>query len=71
MRMIDEDEVGLKEQPEDTRHIKKITSKCDPKDWECVQRIPNFAIFEESVGSGIGDSEMDKIINHWKALGVN
>ena len=27
MRMIDEDEVGLKEKPEDTRYIKKITSK--------------------------------------------
>ena len=27
MRMIDEDEVGLKEEPEDTRYIKKITSK--------------------------------------------
>ena len=25
--MIDEDEVGLKEKPEDTRYIKKITSK--------------------------------------------
>ena len=27
MRMIDEDEVGLKEKPEDTRYIKNITSK--------------------------------------------
>ena len=27
MRMIDEDEVGLKEKPEDTRYMKKITSK--------------------------------------------
>ena len=27
MRMIDEDEVGLNEKPEDTRYIKKITSK--------------------------------------------
>ena len=27
MRMIDEDEVGLKEKPEDTRCIEKITSK--------------------------------------------
>ena len=27
MRMIDEDEVGLKERPEDIRYIKKITSK--------------------------------------------
>ena len=26
MKMIDEDEVGLKEKPEDTRYIKKITS---------------------------------------------
>ena len=27
MRMIDEDEVGFKEKPEDTRYIKKITLK--------------------------------------------
>ena len=27
MRMIDEDEVGLKQKQEDTRYIKKITSK--------------------------------------------
>ena len=27
MRMIDEDEVGLKEKAEDTRYIKMITSK--------------------------------------------
>ena len=27
MRMIDEDEVGLKEKPEDIRNIKKITTK--------------------------------------------
>ena len=29
--MIGEDEVGLKEKPEDTRYIKKITSKIRPK----------------------------------------
>ena len=46
MRMIDEDEVGLKEKPEDTRYIKKITSKYNPKHRECGQRnlIPTFAI---------------------------
>ena len=30
MRMIDEDEVGLKEKPEDTRYSKKITLKEGP-----------------------------------------
>ena len=37
--MIDDDEVGLKEKPEDTRYmyIKKITSKWDPKHRECGQ----------------------------------
>ena len=48
MRMIDEDEVGLKEKPEDTRYIKKITgtSKHDPKHWECRQRnlIPTLPL---------------------------
>ena len=34
----DEDEVGLKEKPEDTRYIKKITSKSDPKHRECGQK---------------------------------
>ena len=34
----DDDEVGLKEKPEDTRYIKKITSKYDPKHRECGQR---------------------------------
>ena len=34
----DDDEVGLKEKPEDIRYIKKITSKSDPKHWECGQR---------------------------------
>ena len=44
--MIDEDEVVLKEKPEDTRYIKKITSKWKPKHWECEQTkylIPSFA----------------------------
>ena len=36
MRMIGE--VALKEKPEDTRNIKKITSKWDPKHRECGQR---------------------------------
>ena len=34
----DENEVGLKEKPEDTRYIKKVTSKEDPKHRECGQR---------------------------------
>ena len=42
--MLDEDEVRLKEKPEDARHIKKITS--DPKHREYGKRnlIPIFAI---------------------------
>ena len=46
MRMIDEDEVGVKEHPEDTRYIKKITLKQDPKHRKCGQRnlIPTFAV---------------------------
>ena len=49
----DEDEVGLKEKPEDTRYIKKITSKWDPNHRESGQRnlIPTFAII------GTADSE--------------
>ena len=34
MMMIGEDEVGLKEMPEDIRYMKEITSKRDPKHWE-------------------------------------
>ena len=37
--MIAEDVFGLKEKPEDTRYINKITSKSDPKHKECGQRI--------------------------------
>ena len=38
------DEVGLKEKPEDTRYIKNITSKWDPKNQECEK----IYIFRES-----------------------
>ena len=38
MTIIEEDEVGVNEKPEDTRYIKKITSIEDPKHWECAQR---------------------------------
>ena len=37
--MIDED-VAFKEKPEDTKYIKKITSKRDQKHRECGQRTP-------------------------------
>ena len=37
------DEVGLKEKPEDTRYIKKITSKYEPKHRECgTKDLINF-----------------------------
>ena len=39
----DEDEVGLKEKPEDTRYIKKITSKIDcsvARNRKCIPRSP-------------------------------
>ena len=48
MRMIDEDEVGLKEKPEYIRYIKKITPYI--KIWpeapgvQAKDSIPNFAI---------------------------
>ena len=44
--MIDEDEVDLKEKPEDTRYIKNIISKLDPKHRECRQRhlIPTLPL---------------------------
>ena len=46
LNWVDEDEIGLKEKPEDTRCIKKIISKQDLKHRECGQRLdPNFAIF--------------------------
>ena len=33
MRMIDEDEVGLKEKPEDNRYIKKVLLLIEPDSW--------------------------------------
>ena len=38
LNWVDDDEVVLKEKPEDTRYIKKITSKLDPKHQECGKR---------------------------------
>ena len=45
---VDEDEVGLKEKPQDIRYIKKITSKSDPKHRECRQR-------NEIIGRNLGE----------------
>ena len=44
--MIDEDEVGLKEKPEDTRYIRKDYIKIRPKHRECGQRnlIPTLPL---------------------------
>ena len=39
MRMIDEDEVGLSEKPEDTTYVHpNIAWKKDPKNLQCGQR---------------------------------
>ena len=53
MRMIDEDEVGLKEKPEDT------------KNRECGQRtrFPTLPLLRTA------DSETDRVITPWRVLG--
>ena len=63
MRMIDEDEVGLKEKPEDTRYIKHITSKYNPKHREYGQRTSNFAIIV------IADPERGRVVTPSRVLG--
>ena len=62
---IDENEVDLKEKPEDTRYIKKITSKWDPKHRECGQStwFPTLSLSETT------DLEMGRVVITWRVLG--
>ena len=59
MRMIDEDEVGLKENLEHARYIKK-----DPKHRECGQRtrFPTLPLL------GTADSEMGNYVSELRQI---
>ena len=63
MRMIDEDEVGVKDKPEDIRYIKTITYKLKPgtSGVRAKDLIPNFTIIGNSkLGNGQGRHSLEK-----------
>ena len=60
----DSDEVGLKEHTEDTRYIKQIRTKWNPKHWECGQRtwFPALPLL------GTADLGTGRIFAPWRIL---
>ena len=52
MRMIDEDEIDLKEKPKNTKYTKKITSKC----WQ--RTFPTLPLL------GTADSETGRVVTY-------
>ena len=66
MRMIDENEVGLKEKPEDTRYIYQkdyIKIRTEAPGVRANDMIPNFAI------TGNYRLETDQVVTRWRVLG--
>ena len=62
MRMIDENEVGLKEKPEETRYTKKDYIKIRPEvpGVRAKDLIPNLAIIGNSrLGNGQGRHSLE------------
>ena len=56
MRMIDEDEVGVKEHPEDTRYIKKdyIETRPEAPEVRAKELDPNFCRYLGYWNCGLG-----------------